>query len=207
MNTSSSLDTSALATIHSNTSLRWVLSSLRCAVCCASFPSTLSSSPCLLRALSHCSTDLNVTCQDPITQTGKELDAALDNLAATGVLQAQNRMDIESLLNPVEKSQMLLETLNEEIFELVMACLKAQENAPNTGGDDMDDDLPCKPWPSQCEVLHTMSIINQYVQNLDDPLAHKVELVLGSLGHRTLHKSQNNMVDTKITDKASYYTR
>ena len=88
-------------------------------------PSTLSSSPCLLRASSHCSTDLDVTCQDPITRAEKELDAALDNLAATGVLQAQNRMDIESLLNPVEKSQMLLETLDEEIFESVMACLKA----------------------------------------------------------------------------------
>ena len=71
----------------------------------------------------------------------------------------------------------------------------------------MDDDLLCKPRPSQCEVLHTVSMINQYVQNLDDPLARKVESVLGSLGHCTRYESQNDMVDTKITDKVSYYTR
>ena len=163
-------------------------------------PSTPSSSPCLLRVSSHPSTDLDVTRQDPIAQAERELVAALDDLAATGVLQARNRMDIESLLNPVEESQMMLEASDEEIFEVVMACSKARENAPNTGGDDVDDNSPCKPQPSRCEVLHAVSIINQYVRDLDDPLARKVEAVLGSLGHHTRHESQNDMVDTKITD-------
>ena len=112
-------------------------------------------------------------CQDPIAQAERELVAALNDLAATGVLQARNRMDIESLSNPVKVSQILLEASDEEIFEAVMACSKVQENAPNTGGDDVDDNLPCKPWPSQCEVLHTVLIINQYVWDLDDPLARK----------------------------------
>ena len=84
-----------------------------------------------------------------------------------------------------------------------MACSKARENAPNTGGDDVDDNSPCRPWPSRCEaceVPHAVSIINQYVWDLDDPLARKVEAVLGSLGHHTHHESQNDMLDTKITD-------
>jgi hypothetical protein len=58
------------------------------------------------------------------------------------------------------------EMSDEEIFEAVMECRSAQEDAPNMGGDNVDDTLPCEPTPSHCEVLHAALIINQYVQSL-----------------------------------------
>jgi hypothetical protein len=108
-------------------------------------------------------------------------------------------MDIECLLNPVEESRNLQETSDEEIFRAVVECTSARENSSNTGGDDVDDDAPCEPCPSRCEVMNAALVINRYVQSLDDPLARKVEAVLGSLGHQMRQKSQIDMVDRKIT--------
>jgi hypothetical protein len=42
--------------------------------------------------------------KDPIGQVEKAVAAALNDLVATGALQARNRMDIENLLNPAEES-------------------------------------------------------------------------------------------------------
>jgi hypothetical protein len=137
---------------------------------------------------------------DPINQVEKTVTAALNDLVATGALQARNRMDIENLLNPAEESQNMQETSDKEIFDAVMECRKARENAPITGGDDVDDTSPCEPLPSRCEVLHAALLINRYVQNIDDPLARRVEAVLGSLGRQTRYEAQHDTVDSKITD-------
>ena len=42
--------------------------------------------------------------QSTTAQAEKEIEAVLDNLVLTGVLQAPNRLDIENLINPEEKS-------------------------------------------------------------------------------------------------------
>jgi hypothetical protein len=138
--------------------------------------------------------------EDPINQVEKAVAVALDDLVATGALQAGNRMDIESLLNPTEESQNMQETSEEDIFDAVMECRNAREDEPITGGDDVDDTSPCKPPPSRCEVLQAALIINRFVQNIDDPLARRVEAVLGSLGRQTCYESQCDKVDSKITD-------
>jgi len=138
--------------------------------------------------------------KDPIGQVENAIAAALDDLVATGALQARNRMDIENLLNPVEESQNMQETSDKGIFDAVMECKKARENAHIMGGDDVDDTSPCEPLPSRCEVLHAALVINRYVQNIDDPLARRVEAVLGSLGRQTRYEAQLDKVESKITD-------
>jgi hypothetical protein len=92
------------------------------------------------------------------------------------------------------------ETSDEEIFDAVMECRNAQEDASNMGGDDVDDTSPCEPLPLRCEMLQAALVINRYVQNIDDPLARRVEAVLGSLGRQTRYESQHDKVDSKITD-------
>jgi hypothetical protein len=47
--------------------------------------------------------------------------------------------------------------------------------------DDDDNDGPVDPHPSHHDVLRAVSTIVQYISELNDPLAHKIEAVLGSL--------------------------
>jgi hypothetical protein len=48
--------------------------------------------------------------------------------------------------------------------------------------------------PSRRKVLQAAMVINRYVQNIDDPLARRVEVVFGSLGHQTRYESQRSMI-------------
>jgi hypothetical protein len=107
-------------------------------------------------------------------------------------------ISVGDLLNPVEESQNVQETSDEEIFDAVMKCRDARENAPITGGDDVDDVLPCEPLPSRREVMQAALLINRYV--LDDPLARREEAMLETLGHQTRYEAQRDKVDSKITD-------
>jgi hypothetical protein len=60
--------------------------------------------------------------KDPIDQAEMAVVAALDDLTARGILHTRNRMDLENLLNPIEESLDIEETLEEDIFEAVMEC-------------------------------------------------------------------------------------
>jgi hypothetical protein len=135
---------------------------------------------------------------DTLDQAEKAVEDALDALVEKGALHTRNRMDIESLLNPVEESQDMEETSDEEIFKAVMECRAAQDDAP--GGDDVDDKSPCEPCPSRREALQALLLINRYVQTLDDPIARKVEAALSSLARQTRYEAENEKKDTKITD-------
>jgi DDE superfamily endonuclease len=57
---------------------------------------------------------------DSVTHAEKQVEAALNDLVATGALQETNRMDIDSLLNPVGKSHDLTETSDDEIYQAVI---------------------------------------------------------------------------------------
>ena len=64
----------------------------------------------------------------------------------------------------------------------------------------MDKDGPVKPCPNRQDVLIAVSTIIQYVANIHDPLAHKVESLLGSLT-RLLHIDKSrSMRDTVLMD-------
>ena len=55
---------------------------------------------------------------NPVAQAERQVEAALDDLVATGALQKKNRMDIEALLNPEGESLNMMETSDREIYQL-----------------------------------------------------------------------------------------
>jgi len=56
------------------------------------------------------------------TNVKNKARCALNDLEATGVLQHKNRMDIEALLNPADESQMMDDTMDEEICQALLAA-------------------------------------------------------------------------------------
>ena len=63
---------------------------------------------------------------DPITEVERQVEIALDDLVAMGVLQTKNQMDINSLLNPEGECQVLTETSDEEIYQAVMDSIEGR---------------------------------------------------------------------------------
>jgi len=125
-----------------------------------------------------------------------QVEQALDDLVATGVLQKENRMDINSLLNPVGESHVLTETSDQEIYQAVMDVIEAWENIEMSGGDDGDGDT----IPTCRDVFKVASTISDYIGTINDPLARKMEVLLGSFKRQLhLHKAKT-MKDTVLTD-------
>ncbi len=136
---------------------------------------------------------------DPIAHAESQVEQALDDLVATGVLQKENRMDINSLLNPVGESHVLTETSDQEIYQAVMDAVEARENIEMSGGDDGDGDT-VEPNPTRRDVLKAASTISDYIGTINDPLARKIEVLLGSF-KRQLHLHEaKTMKDTVLTD-------
>ena len=127
------------------------------------------------------------------------LRGALNDLESTGVLQHSNRMDIAGLLNPAAEMSDIFEATNEDIYQSVMEAKKAQEGI----NDDMDSDLLVELGPARNEALQAVLILKRYVQDLDDPFARKLEMMLGSFGQRTRIAGMRSMKDSKLT---SYFT-
>lgn len=143
----------------------------------------------------------NATSQmDPISHVEKQVEFALDDLVSRGALQCQNRMDINTLLNPHSKSYVLTEANDNNIYHAMMDAIEAHKNIDHNGRDDVDQDGPVKPCPSHREVLATVSTILWYVANLNDPLAHKIEGLLGSLTKLLCIDAAKLMCDTVLTD-------
>jgi hypothetical protein len=141
---------------------------------------------------------------DPIANVEKQVELALDALTEKGVLQKSNRMDIEYLLNPAGESHVLTETSDREIYQAVMDAVEACENSEINGGDDIDDDVAIRPRPSRQEVLQAMSTIGSYLEDMNDPIAHKIEAILGSFNMQVRLDEVNAMTPTFMTD---YYKR
>jgi hypothetical protein len=104
--------------------------------------------------------------EDPVLNAEKQVEQVLDGLVSRGILQKSNRMDIEALLNPIEESQAIDKTTDEEIYSAVQNAREAQELAEVNGGDDDVDDIL-----SRREVLKATSLINRYINAVDDPTA------------------------------------
>lgn len=103
---------------------------------------------------------------DPVTHAESQVQAALDDLIATGALQKTNQMDIKSLLNPAGESHNLTETSDTEIYQAVMDAIDAQEKMEINGGDDGDNDIPAEPRPNRHDVLKAVSTIGRYIDDL-----------------------------------------
>ena len=110
---------------------------------------------------------------------------ALDNLEVTGALQCLNWIDIAELLNPAEESHEISNITNKGIFDAVMDAKEFERDARG-GNDDNDDDVdvsksaPVAPSPTHCELLQAALMLRKHVATLNDPFAHKFEVMLES---------------------------
>ena len=74
------------------------------------------------------------------------------------------------------------------------------ENIDKNGGDNLDCDGPVQTHPTVCKVLQAVAVVNRYIDELDDPIAQKLEITLGSFNHQLhLHKAKS-MKSTILTD-------
>jgi hypothetical protein len=138
---------------------------------------------------------------DSAIHAESRVQAALDDLVATGALQKTNRMDIESLLNPASESHDcdLTETSDVEIYQAVMNAIDARKNMEINGGDD-DPDTPTEPRPTRHDVLKAASTIGRYIDDLNDPIAHKLESLLGSFKRQLRLEETRSLKNTVLTD-------
>ena len=140
--------------------------------------------------------------QDPITAAENALRGALDSLERTGVLQVKNRMDINTLLNLPEESEMEAAT-DEEICQAVLAAHDAQEGGDTNGlgGDgNGEDDAPVECSPTYREVFQATSVIDRYIEHVDNPVARKLEALLASFRHEMRLERSQTLTTTQITD-------
>ena len=137
---------------------------------------------------------------DPIAHAERQVEIALNDLVQTGMLQGSNCMDIESLLNPAGESQVLMETSDHEIYQTVMDAIDACENIEINGGDDIDNDIPLEPRPTRRDVLKAISTIGRYVDDLNEPIARKMEAVLESFSRQLRLDETRTMKGSILTD-------
>ena len=112
-------------------------------------------------------------------------------------------MDIESLLNLFGKLHILTETSDKEIYQAVMDSIMACENIEINGGDNVNEDdidISIEPCPTYCDVLKVASTISRYIEDLNCPIACKIEALLGSFNRQLLLEETKSMKDTILND-------
>jgi DDE superfamily endonuclease len=137
---------------------------------------------------------------DLIVEAERQVQIVLDDLVAAGALQTQNQIDINALLNPDGESQVLTETSDKEIYHAVMDSIKARENIDINGGDDVDDDSPLEPHPTRREVLRVLSTIGKCIEASNDPIAHKLDALMGTFSQQLRLNETQSMRPTLVTD-------
>ncbi|KAJ3965147.1 hypothetical protein EV361DRAFT_966999 [Lentinula raphanica] len=144
---------------------------------------------------------------DPIANVEHEVEQRLDDLEARGVLQHSNRMNIESLLNPVVEwefmNEDMVEGIEQGIFKSVMNAVHAREDSEINGGDDdADNDYPVAsdPCPSRRKALAAVSTVQRYIQDMDEPFAWKLEGLPASFGRQARLEDAESRVQTKIIE-------
>ncbi|KAF8260038.1 hypothetical protein EI94DRAFT_1612638, partial [Lactarius quietus] len=81
--------------------------------------------------------------------------------------------------------------------QCVMDAIEARENVEKNGGDDVDEDGPVKPCPGRRETLKAISMIAQYVSELDNLIARKIESLLGLLIRLIRKDEARSIIDEK----------
>jgi hypothetical protein len=137
---------------------------------------------------------------DPIVEAERQVETALNDLVTRGALQAWNQMDINSLLSPDDESQGLTEASDKEIYHTVMDSIKAHENININGRDNVDDDSPMEPRPTCREVLKALSTIRKCIEDSNDPIACKLDILLETFNRQLHLKETQSMRSTLVTD-------
>jgi hypothetical protein len=93
-----------------------------------------------------------------------------------------------------------METSDREIYQAVMDAIDARENVEINGGDDVDNDIPLEPRPTGRDLLKAVSTIGRYVDDLNEPIARKMEAVLGSFSRQLRLDETRTMKSSVLTD-------
>jgi hypothetical protein len=114
-------------------------------------------------------------------------------------------MDIDSLLNPLGESLVLTEVSDKEIYQAVIDTIAARDNLDINGHDNGDgiEEASLEPPPSRHDVAKAVATINRYIEELNDPLARKVEALLGTFNQQLHLNEAKSLKDTLMTD---YFT-
>jgi len=78
--------------------------------------------------------------------------------------------------------------------------MELSENIEINGGDDVDEDILIGPRPTRRDVLKAASTIGRYIDDLNDPLARKIEALLGSFNRQLRLEETSSMKNTTLTD-------
>ncbi|KAG2084647.1 uncharacterized protein F5147DRAFT_621906, partial [Suillus discolor] len=78
-----------------------------------------------------------------------------------------------------------------------MDAKRLQEKAAggNDNNNDSDIDVPA-PGPTRCEALQATLTLRKYLGTFDEPVARKLEVMLGSFGQQSLAVEMQGMKDT-----------
>lgn len=140
---------------------------------------------------------------EAVLQAEQMVSDSLNQLEARGVLQRSNRMAIEELLNPVSEHENMEETSEEEKCRSVQELRQATEMMEINGGDDGDEE-EVAPKPTRKEALAAALTLGNYVADINDPFARKLEALTARFGRQTQLEATHDMQPTLITD---YFTR
>jgi DDE superfamily endonuclease len=143
-----------------------------------------------------------INLQNTTPEIGIQVEAALDRLELTGILQSSNRMSLAALLNPPEESSTIDNATDVEIFQAVMDAKEDSVSKHRDGGHDDDEDIhdntPRR--PTRNEALQAARVIQHYVQEVNDPFARKLEAMVSSFGHQMRLLESQSLAPTQITD-------
>jgi hypothetical protein len=68
------------------------------------------------------------------------------------------------------------------------------------GGDDIEDNIPLEPHPTRCDVLKAVSTVRRYIDDWNNPIARKMEALLGSFNMQLHLDETRSMKSTVLTD-------
>ena len=82
-----------------------------------------------------------------------------------------------------------------------MDAIKACENIDINSGDDIDAiQVPTDPFPTHHDVLKAVSTICRYIEDLNNPIAQKMEALLGTFNMKIRLDESRVLKNTVLTD-------
>ncbi|KAG6867332.1 hypothetical protein C0993_004284 [Termitomyces sp. T159_Od127] len=97
-------------------------------------------------------------------------------------------MSLSELLNPVDKNVMYDGRDEKQILQAVLEQQEAEENREKNDGDISNDDNPTtiiREKPAHRDALQAVSMLWDYVADMDESFAHEFEAMLNKFGCQT----------------------
>ncbi|VDB94717.1 unnamed protein product [Peniophora sp. CBMAI 1063] len=101
---------------------------------------------------------------NPLSELEQSVSDSLDALEERGVLQKNNRVDLEELVNSAAEQIVVEETSEEEI------CSAVPERHAEGNVIVIDNDEPETPLPSRTDTLAAVATLQQYISGVDGTL-------------------------------------